>query len=253
MNTQIENENSLNINYQTIIELLDQGKIRIVEKTESKYLVNIQYKKAILDYLKFSKSYKIDENSYDKCDLKFTKWTEEDFQKYNIRVIPGCLARKGSYIGRNVVLMKSFINIGAYIDDDTMIDTWASIGSCAQIGKRCHISAGVGIGGVLEPLNNNPVIIEDDVFIGGRVQIAEGIIVRKKSVISSGVNLTSSTKIIDINSDVIYQGEIPEKSLVVPGTYKYKNTNYAISCALIIKNIDENTKSKTSINYDLRK
>ena len=249
----MSNKNALITEYTKIIESLDRGEIRIIKhNTDGRYDINNKYQDTIAKYLNISKSYKIDENSYDKCPLKFTNWTEEDFAKKNIRVIPGCLVRKGSYIGNNVVLMKSFVNIGAYIDDGTMIDTWASIGSCAQIGKKCHISAGVGIGGVLEPAGTRPVIIEDEVFIGGRVQIAEGIIVRKGSVISTGVNLTSSTKIIDVSNNVIHKNEIPENSVVIPGSYTYKDTIYNINCALIIKKTDMNTKSKTSINNLLR-
>jgi 2,3,4,5-tetrahydropyridine-2-carboxylate N-succinyltransferase len=188
-----------------VIDQLDSGKLKICYKNEEKYQVNQWVKKAILlsfrlndNFLSKQKNISGDSISfYDKVSLKFANWNEDDFKKSGFRALPGSVVRRGSYIGKNVVLMPSFVNIGAYVDDSTMVDTWSTIGSCAQIGKNCHISGGVGIGGVLEPLQGNPVIIEDDCFIGARSEIAEGVIVEKGSVISMGVYIGASTKIID--------------------------------------------------------
>ena len=192
---------------------------------------------------------------YDKVSLKFANWNEDDFKKSGFRALPGCVVRRGSYIGKNVVLMPSFVNIGAYVDDSTMVDTWSTIGSCAQIGKNCHISGGVGIGGVLEPLQSNPVIIEDDCFIGARSEIAEGVIVEKGSVISMGVYIGASTKIIDRSTGEIIIGRVPAYSVVVSGSMISENSkdkNLSLYCAVIVKKVDEKTRSKTSINELLR-
>ena len=190
--------------------------------------------------------------AFDKVDLKFTNWSEADFTEKNIRVVPGTIARTGAYIGNNCVLMPCFVNIGAYIDSGTMIDTFASIGSGAQIGKNCHISAGSGIGGVLEPVQACPTIIEDNCFIGARSEVAEGVIVREGSVLAMGVFLTASTKIYNRMTGEITQGEIPPYSVVVPGTLPSKDHSHQLSCAVIVKQVDANTKAKTSINELLR-
>jgi 2,3,4,5-tetrahydropyridine-2-carboxylate N-succinyltransferase len=188
---------------------------------------------------------------FDKIPLKFNDWKEEDFLKQQIRVIPGTIVRLGSYIGKNTVLMSSLVNIGAYIGENTMIDTWASVGSCAQIGKNCHISGGVGIGGVLEPLQANPVIIEDNCFIGARSEIAEGVIVGEGAVLSMGVYIGQSTKIVDRQTGSITYGYVPPYSVVVPGTIADKN-GYHLYCVYIVKKVDAVTRSKTSINQILR-
>jgi 2,3,4,5-tetrahydropyridine-2,6-dicarboxylate N-succinyltransferase len=185
----------------------------------------------------------------------YKSFTEDDFKKSGFRALPGSVVRRGSYIGKNVVLMPSFVNIGAYVGDSTMVDTWSTIGSCAQIGKNCHISGGVGIGGVLEPLQGNPVIIEDDCFIGARSEIAEGVIVEKGSVISMGVYIGASTKIIDRSTGEIFMGRVPAYSVVVSGTMASENNkdkNLSLYCAVIVKKVDEKTRSKTSINELLR-
>ena len=193
-------------------------------------------------------------NWWDKIDPKFNSWDENKFEEAGFRAVPGSVVRYGSFIGKGCVLMPSFINIGAYVDDSTMVDTWATIGSCAQIGKNCHISGGAGIGGVLEPLQASPVIIEDNCFIGARSEVAEGVIVREGSVISMGVFLTASTPIFDRSSGEVIYGEIPKYSVIVPGSMPSKNVDSAanLSCAVIVKTVDEKTRSKTSINELLR-
>jgi 2,3,4,5-tetrahydropyridine-2-carboxylate N-succinyltransferase len=190
-------------------------------------------------------------NWFDKIDQKFLYWSEDDFKNNKIRAVPGCFIRKSAYIAPNVILMPSFVNVGAFVDSGTMIDTWSTIGSCAQIGKNCHISGGVGIGGVLEPIQNNPVIIEDNCFIGARSEIAEGVIIGEGSVIGMGCYIASSTKIVNRNTKEITYGYIPPYSVVVPGNIKYDD-NLSTYCLLIIKNVDEKTRSKTKINELLR-
>ena len=245
---------------QTIINSLDSGQLRIAQEEEGSWKTNQWLKKAIL------LSFKIKENKilqlkandctltwYDKVDLKTQDWTQENFQNSNIRSVPGAYIRKGSYIGPNCVVMPSFINIGAYIDQGTMVDIWATIGSCAQIGKNCHISGNACIGGVLEPINNNPVIIEDNCFIGGGSQIVEGVIVEKGSIISSGVTISSSTKIVDRETGEITYGLIPAESVVVPGTITSKsNPSIGLSAAIIVKKKDAKAEGKTAINSFLR-
>ena len=191
---------------------------------------------------------------WDKIDPKFNSWDERKFEESGFRAVPGSIVRYGSFVGKGCVLMPSFINIGAYVDESTMVDTWATIGSCAQIGKNCHISGGAGIGGVLEPLQASPVIIEDNCFIGARSEVAEGVIVRQGSVISMGVFLTASTPIFDRKSGEVIYGEVPEYSVIVPGSMPSKNVESVanLSCAVIVKTVDEKTRSKTSINELLR-
>ena len=191
-------------------------------------------------------------NYHDKIDLKFTNWTQEDFTKAEIRAVPGSVVRKSAYIGKNTILMPSFVNVGAYVGDGTLVDTWATVGSCAQIGKNCHISGGVGIGGVLEPIQANPVIIEDDCFIGARSEVAEGVIIKQGSVLSMGVFLGKSTKIYNRLTKEITYGEIPAYSVVVPGNLPSEDGSHSLYAAIIVKQVDAQTRSKTSINELLR-
>jgi 2,3,4,5-tetrahydropyridine-2-carboxylate N-succinyltransferase len=240
-----------------IIDDLDKGKIRVCEKKEGKWLVNQWAKKAILMNFMMSNCDEIEVGGFkwfDKIPPKFTdSWDSDIFLREQIRLVPGSFVRKGAYIGKNTVIMPSFINIGSYIDDNTMIDTWATIGSCAQIGKNCHISGGSGIGGVLEPLQANPVIIEDNCFIGARSEIAEGVIVGEGSVVSMGVYIGASTKIVYRDSGEIIYGKIPPYSVVVPGTLPSVDAKIpSLYCAVIVKTVDEQTRSKTSINEILR-
>lgn len=270
----IENafENRAEINLQTkgevrdavnsVLNSLDRGEIRICEKINGVWQVNQWIKKAILlsfrlndNFLSKSTAASGDASVYfDKVPLKFAKWTEEDFRKAGFRAIPGAVVRHSAYIAKGVVLLPSFVNLGAYVDEGSMIDTWATVGSCAQIGKNCHISGGAGIGGVLEPLQANPVIIEDDCFIGARSEIAEGVIVEKGSVISMGVYIGASTKIIDRETGEIFYGRVPAYSVVVPGNIASNKGNKDVSlyAAVIVKKVDEKTRSKTSINELLR-
>tara|TARA_Y100000590_G_scaffold102939_1_gene116983 strand:- start:1450 stop:2262 length:813 start_codon:yes stop_codon:yes gene_type:complete len=234
---------------------LDSGKIRVANKIDNEWIVNQWVKKAIL------LSFRINQNKvmeagytkfYDKLNSKFTKKKENYFKENNIRVVPQAIAREGSYIGRDVILMPSYVNIGAYVDSGTMVDTWATVGSCAQIGKNVHLSGGVGIGGVLEPLQANPTIIEDGCFIGARSEIVEGVIVERNSVISMGVYIGKSTKIYNRDTKEITFGLIPEGSVVVSGSLPSEDGNYNLYCAVIVKKVDDRTRSKVSINEILR-
>ncbi|BDG76273.1 2,3,4,5-tetrahydropyridine-2,6-dicarboxylate N-succinyltransferase [Wolbachia endosymbiont of Culex quinquefasciatus JHB] len=237
-----------------VIELLDSGKIRVAEKLSSgEWIVHKWIKQSILLHFLTEESKIIDNTNcwFDKIGSKFSEWNEEKFYHSKIRAVPGCFVRQSAYIGKNVVLMPSFINVGAYIDSGTMIDTWSTVGSCAQIGKNCHISGGVGIGGVLEPIQASPVIIEDNCFIGARSEVAEGVIIREGSVLSMGVFIGASTKIIDRETNKVFYGEVPPYSVVVPGSTRSRN-NVSTYCAVIVKKVDEKTRSKTSINEILR-
>lgn len=237
-----------------VIELLDSGKIRVAEKLSSgEWVSNKWIKQAILLHFLTEENKIIDNTNcwFDKIGNKFSEWNEEKFRQLKIRAVPGCFVRRSAYIGTNVVLMPSFINVGAYVNSGTMIDTWSTIGSCAQIGKNCHISGGVGIGGVLEPIQASPVIIEDNCFIGARSEVAEGVVVREGSVLGMGVFIGGSTKIIDRETSEVFYGEVPPYSVVVPGSIPSKN-NISTYCAVIVKKVDEKTRSKTSINEILR-
>ena len=236
---------------------LDNGELRIAEKKDSnEWHVNQWLKKAVLI------SFRINENSilrgpytswYDKVRGKSVDWDEAKWKEAGYRHVPNGTVRQGSFIGRGVVLMPCFVNIGAYVDEGTMVDTWATVGSCAQIGKNCHLSGGVGIGGVLEPLQANPVIIEDNCFVGARAEVAEGVIVREGSVLSMGVYLGASTKIVNRATGEISFGEVPPYSVVVPGTLPNENPKKpSLYCVVIVKTVDENTRKKTSINDLLR-
>lgn len=235
------------------LTFLNKGIIRVAEKIDGQWTVNEWIKKAVLLSFRLNTNTKIQSGEqlwWDKVPLKTTHWTDADFSSAGFRAVPGAVVRRGAYIGQNVVLMPSFINIGANVGDGTMVDTWVTIGSCAQIGKNCHISGGVGIGGVLEPLQAAPVIIEDNVFIGARSEVAEGVIVEEGAVLSMGVFLGASTKIIDRQTGEIFVGRVPAYSVVVPGTLPGQYANLA--CAVIVKRVDAQTRSKTGINELLR-
>ncbi|MGC0371402.1 MAG: hypothetical protein DGJ47_000091 [Rickettsiaceae bacterium] len=239
-----------------VMELLNQGKVCVSYKQNGKWLVNEWVKKAILLYFKVSEMQVYDgacTKWYDKVRPKFSQNNSQELSECGARVVPGAYIRNGSYLAKNTVIMPSFINIGAYVDSGTLIDTWATVGSCARIGKNCHISGGTGIGGVLEPLQANPVIIEDNCFIGARSEIAEGVIVEEGSVIGMGVFLGASTKIVHRHTGEIIYGKVPAYSVVVPGALPSSSPNLpGLACAVIIKQVDEKTRSKTSINDLLR-
>ena len=242
------------------IESLDQGKIRVSEKKGDNWIVHEWIKKAILLSFRVNEMETLSgpySSWYDKAHLikgKTAGWNKEDHVKAGFRMVPNSPVRKGSFVGKNAVLMPCFINIGGYVDEGTMIDTWSTVGSCAQIGKNCHISGGVGIGGVLEPLQASPVIIEDNCFIGARSEIAEGVIVGEGSVVSMGVYLGASTKIYDRKTKSISYGKIPPYSVVVAGSMPSDNDKDGpnLYCAVIVKTVDEKTRSKTSVNDLLR-
>ena len=239
------------------IELLDSGKVRVSEKKDNKWHVNQWIKKAILLSFRVNKMKTTKgpySTWYDKIDGKTQDWNEKKIIEAGFRYVPNGVIRKGAFIAKNVVLMPSFVNVGAYVDQGTMIDTWASVGSCAQVGKDCHISGGAGIGGVLEPMQANPTIIEDNCFIGARAEVAEGVVVGKGSVLSMGVYIGASTRIIDRATGEIHYGKVPNYSVVVPGTMPSKNKpdGPALYCVVIVKKVDEKTRSKTSINDLLR-
>ena len=241
---------------QETLGLLDNGILRVSEKINGIWKVNEWLKKAVLLSFKIKPVDIIaggpgNSSWWDKIPSKFSNWTKKDFNKNNFRSVPGSIVRYSAYIAPDVVLMPSFVNLGARIESGTMIDTWTTIGSCAQIGKNCHISGGVGIGGVLEPLQASPVIIEDNCFIGARSEIAEGVIVQEGAVISMGVYIGASTKIIDRKTNKVHMGTVPSYSVIVPGSLKTKD-NLSLYCAVIVKTVDEKTRSKTSINDLLR-
>lgn len=238
------------------IHLLDSGQLRIAEKKNGQWQVNQWAKQAVLLSFRTHENRMIDGSGftqfYDKVPAKFAEFSQADFEKAGVRVVPPTYVRKGAFIAANTVLMPSFVNIGAYIDSGTMIDTWASVGSCAQIGKNVHISAGTGIGGVLEPVQANPTIIEDDCFIGARSEIAEGIIVEQGSVISMGVFITQSTPIYCRETKQIIYGRVPAGSVVIPGTLPSADGSYGRHCVVIVKQVDAKTRQKTSLNDLLR-
>lgn len=239
----------------SVLEDLDNGHLRVAEKIESGWQVHEWLKKAILLSFRLIPN-QVSESGmhryFDKVKSKFYDWQERDFINNSLRVVPGAVARKGAYIAKNVVLMPSFINIGAYVDEGTMVDTWATVGSCAQIGKNVHLSGGVGIGGVLEPLQAAPTIIEDHCFIGARSEIVEGVVVEEGSVISMGVFIGQSTKIYDRETGNIVYGRVPKGSVVVPGSLPSSNGAYSLNCAVIVKKVDRKTLSKVGPNELLR-
>jgi 2,3,4,5-tetrahydropyridine-2,6-dicarboxylate N-succinyltransferase len=248
------------------LDLLDCGAARVAEKQPNgSWHVNQWLKKAVLLSFRLTDmsvvSFGAEPGSrswaWDKVPLKYDRWQRADFEKAQFRAVPGAIVRRSAYIAPNVVLMPSFVNLGAYVDSGTMVDTWATVGSCAQIGKNCHISGGAGIGGVLEPLQAGPVIIEDNCFVGARSEVAEGVVVREGSVLSMGVFIGASTRIIDRETGEVFTGEVPAYSVVVPGTTPGKPlrdgaAGPGLYCAVIVKRVDEKTRSKTSINELLR-
>jgi 2,3,4,5-tetrahydropyridine-2-carboxylate N-succinyltransferase len=237
------------------IDSLDQGTLRVAEKIGADWVVHQWLKKAVL------LSFRINQNEvmgqaplqfFDKVPLKFSGFGQNAFNAGGYRVVPPAVARRGSFIGKNVVLMPSYVNIGAYVDEGTMVDTWATVGSCAQIGKNVHLSGGVGIGGVLEPLQANPTIIEDNCFIGARSEVVEGVIVEANSVLAMGVFLSQSTRIFDRETGEITYGRVPSGSVVVPGSLPAGDGSHSLACAVIVKKVDAQTRAKTSINDLLR-
>lgn len=238
------------------ITLLGEGGVRVAEKGEDgRWVTHEWLKKAVLLYFKLHDNRLMragDLSFFDKVPLKFNGWGENEFRQAGIRVVPTACVRKGAYIAPKAVLMPCYVNIGAYVDEGTMVDTWATVGSCAQIGKNCHISGGVGIGGVLEPIQASPVIIEDNCFIGARSEVAEGVIVREGSVLSMGVYLGKSTRIYNRETGEVHYGEVPPYSVVVPGSMPGKSGGPNLYCAVIVKQVDEKTRSKTSITHLLR-
>jgi 2,3,4,5-tetrahydropyridine-2,6-dicarboxylate N-succinyltransferase len=239
------------------LELLDAGTLRVAENKDGAWTVNQWLKKAVLLSFRLNDMAAIPGGPggatwWDKVPSKFAGWGENRFRAAGFRAVPGAIVRRSAYIAPGVVLMPSFVNLGAYVDEGTMVDTWATVGSCAQIGKRCHISGGAGIGGVLEPLQAGPVVIEDDCFIGARAEVAEGVIVRQGSVLSMGVYLGASTRIVDRATGEVSYGEVPPYSVVVSGSMPGASGGPSLYCAVIVKKVDEKTRAKTSINELLR-
>lgn len=237
------------------VELLDSGKMRVAEKINGEWVTHQWLKKAVLLSFRINENQLIDggeTNYYDKVPLKFADYDEARFKQEGFRVVPSAIARKGAFVARNTVLMPSYVNIGAYVDEGTMVDTWVTVGSCAQIGKNVHLSGGVGIGGVLEPLQANPTIIEDNCFIGARSEIVEGVIVEEGSVISMGVFIGQSTKIYDRATGEVYYGRVPAGSVVVSGSIPSKDGSHSLYCAVIVKKVDAKTRGKVGINELLR-
>ena len=238
-----------------VVGMLDSGALRVAEKINGDWVTHQWIKKAVL------LSFRVRDNRiqeagdirfFDKVDTKFEGWSEAQFREGGFRVVPGTIVRKGSYVAKNAVLMPSFVNIGAYVDEATMVDTWVTVGSCAQIGKNVHLSGGVGIGGVLEPLQANPTIIEDNCFIGARSEVVEGVIIGENSVLSMGVYIGQSTPIYDRETGEVTYGRVPPGSVVISGTLPKANGAYSLYAAIIVKKVDAQTRSKTSINELLR-
>ncbi|QJE01426.1 2,3,4,5-tetrahydropyridine-2,6-dicarboxylate N-succinyltransferase [Massilia forsythiae] len=238
-----------------VIAGLDDGSLRVAQKENGGWNVNQWIKKAVLLSFRLENNVPVEGGGmqfYDKVPTKFAGYSADDFAKGGFRVVPPAVARRGSFIGKNVVLMPSYVNIGAYVDEGTMVDTWATVGSCAQIGKNVHLSGGVGIGGVLEPMQANPTIIEDNCFIGARSEIVEGVIVEENSVISMGVYIGQSTKIFNRETGEVSYGRVPAGSVVVSGSLPSADGSYSLYCAVIVKQVDAKTRAKTGINELLR-
>ena len=234
---------------------LERGELRVAEKVDGQWITHQWLKKAVLLHFRTHDNRVIasgDIRYYDKVPTRFEGYDEARFRREGLRVVPPAVARAGAYIGPNVVLMPSFVNIGAYVGEGTMVDTWATVGSCAQIGRNVHLSGGVGIGGVLEPLQANPTIIEDNCFVGARSEIVEGVIVEENSVVSMGVFIGASTKIYDRATGRVHYGRVPAGSVVVPGSLPSADGTYSLACAVIVKRVDAQTRAKTSINELLR-
>ena len=246
------------------IAALDDGRLRVAEKRDGTWITHQWIKKAVLLSFRLNDNVLVRSTPemehrpvsfpqfYDKVPTKFESYDEDAFRAGGFRVVPPAVARRGAFIGKNVVLMPSYVNIGAYVDEGTMVDTWATVGSCAQIGKNVHLSGGVGIGGVLEPLQANPTIIEDNCFIGARSEVVEGVIVGEGAVLAMGVFLSQSTKIYNRDSGEILYGKVPPYSVVVPGSLPSADGKYSLACAVIVKTVDAQTRSKTAINELLR-
>ena len=241
------------------LEELDSGRLRVAEKIDGDWVVHQWLKKAVLLSFRLRDNVVMGSGSeadplrfYDKVDGKFARFDSERFRASGVRVVPPAVARRGAYVARNVVLMPSFINIGAYVDEGTMVDTWATVGSCAQIGRNVHLSGGVGIGGVLEPVQAAPTVIEDNCFIGARSEVVEGVIVEQDAVLSMGVYIGASTRIYDRESGRILYGRVPRGAVVVPGSLPARDGTHSLYCAVIVKRVDAQTRAKTAINDLLR-
>jgi len=248
-------DRTLRLAVEDCIGLLDSGQARVAEKHGDVWQVNEWLKKAVLLYFRANDNQLIDAGAaryYDKVPLKFADQNAAELKAGGVRVVPPATARRGSYIAPNVVLMPSYVNIGAYVDSGSMVDTWATVGSCAQIGKNVHLSGGVGIGGVLEPLQAAPTIIEDDCFIGARSEVVEGVVIGAGSVLAMGVFISQSTRIYDRATGEISYGRVPPGSVVVPGSLPSADGKYSLACAVIVKRVDAKTRAKTSINELLR-
>jgi 2,3,4,5-tetrahydropyridine-2,6-dicarboxylate N-succinyltransferase len=257
---QISNQNAtpeLRASIAEVIEGLNRGEIRVASRESvGVWTVHQWVKKAVLLSFKLQDNVLMSAGGYtqffDKVPSKFENYTQEDFVKGGFRVVPPAVARRGSFIGKNVVLMPSYVNIGAYVDEGSMVDTWATVGSCAQIGKNVHLSGGVGIGGVLEPVQAGPVIIEDNCFIGARSEVVEGVVIEENSVLSMGVYIGQSTKIYDRETGEVHYGRVPAGSVVVPGSLPSSDGKYSLYAAVIVKKVDAQTRAKTAINELLR-
>ncbi len=237
------------------LDMLNDGSARVAEKIDGEWKVHQWLKKAVLLYFRLNNNDMIEgaeSRFFDKVPLKYRDYSAEQFAKEGVRIVPPAAVRTGSFVGKNVVVMPSYVNIGAFVDEGTMVDTWATVGSCAQIGKNVHLSGGVGIGGVLEPLQANPTIIEDNCFIGARSEIVEGVIVEEGAVISMGVYIGQSTRIFDRETGEVHYGRVPAGSVVVPGSLPGKDGNYSLYAAIIVKKVDAKTRSKVGINELLR-
>lgn len=245
---------------ETALEKLDAGELRVAERIDGLWHVHAWLKQAVLLSFRLNPVELVRMGAltaWDKVELKFAHWGAQRFREAGFRAVPGAIVRRSAYVAPDVVLMPCFVNVGAYVDFGTMIDTWATVGSCAQVGRNCHISGGVGLGGVLEPLQAGPVIVEDDVFIGARSEVAEGVIVERGAVVSMGVYLGQSTKIVDRETGEVFQGRVPAYSVVVPGTLPGRTladgtVGPGLSCAVIVKRVDAQTRAKTAINELLR-
>ena len=238
-----------------IVDDLSAGRLRVAEKLDGTWVTHQWIKKAVLLYVRTHDNHVMPASGrawFDKVPLRFGDYDDARFRDGGFRVVPPATVRAGAYIGRNVVLMPSYVNIGAYVDDGTMVDTWATVGSCAQVGKNVHLSGGVGLGGVLEPLQANPTIIEDNCFIGARSEVVEGVIVETNSVLAMGVYISQSTKIYDRATGQVHYGRVPSGSVVVPGSLPSADGKYSLACAVIVKRVDAATRAKTSINELLR-
>ena len=250
-----EDESALQEAIDEAISLLDAGSVRVAEKIDNEWRVNQWLKKAVLLSFRLSENRVIEgrhSNFYDKVPMKYAGYDEQQFMQAGVRVVPDAIVRRGAYVAPDVILMPSYVNIGAYVDSGTLVDTWVTVASCAQIGKNVHLSGGVGIGGVLEPVQAGPTIIEDNCFIGARSEVVEGVIVEQGSVLSMGVFIGQSTRIYNRETREISYGRVPAGSVVVPGNLPSEDGSYSLYCAVIVKQVDEKTRAKTSLNDLLR-